>query len=118
MSDARGFETSLGTILGRVDGAVVRARGIPYARAGRFEVPEQIGLPVGSDGDPVPFRAFERAPASPQRSSRVLEAVLEGASAGIKTSDLGGSSSTTEVTDDVINRVKTKIDVWASLGSH
>jgi len=44
--------------------------------------------------------------------------VLEGASAGVKTSDLGGSSSTTEVTDDVISRVRTKIDVWASLGSH
>ncbi|MBF4565969.1 carboxylesterase family protein [Plantibacter sp. VKM Ac-2876] len=86
-ADARAFETSLGTILGRVDGAVVRARGIPYARAGRFEVPQPTGLPVGADGDPVPFRAFERAPASPQRSSRVLEAVLEGAGEGMVDSE-------------------------------
>ncbi|MCK9251071.1 MAG: isocitrate/isopropylmalate family dehydrogenase [Solirubrobacteraceae bacterium] len=50
-------------------------------------------------------------------SRAIYEAVLEGASAGVKTSDLGGSSSTTEVTDDVIARVRTKLDVWSSLGS-
>lgn len=56
--------------------------------------------------------------AADQASRAIYEAVLEGASAGIKTADLGGASTTTEVTDDVIARVKTKIDVWASLGSH
>jgi isocitrate/isopropylmalate dehydrogenase len=51
-------------------------------------------------------------------SRAIYEAVLEGASAGVKTADLGGAASTTEVTDDVLGRVRTKIDVWSSLGSH
>ncbi|MEA2688075.1 MAG: hypothetical protein QOD51_682, partial [Candidatus Eremiobacteraeota bacterium] len=34
---------------------------------------------------------------------------------GIATSDLGGHASTTEFTDAVIEKVKTKLDVWASL---
>lgn len=84
---ARSFETDLGTIVGRVDGEVVRALGIPYARAGRFEVPVSTGLPTADDGAPTPFRAFERAPASPQRTSRVLAAVLEGAGDGMVDSE-------------------------------
>lgn len=56
-------------------------------------------------------------PAAEVASRAIYESVLEGASAGIKTPDLGGASSTTAVTDDVINRIKTKIDVWSSLGT-
>jgi isocitrate/isopropylmalate dehydrogenase len=55
--------------------------------------------------------------AADRASRAIYEAVLEGASAGVKTADLGGSSSTSEVTEDVIGRVRTKIDVWASLGT-
>ncbi|MGK9147878.1 carboxylesterase family protein [Plantibacter flavus] len=85
-SDSRSFETALGTIVGRVEGDVVRALGVPYARAGRFEVPVPTTLPVGEDGVAV-FRAFDRAPASPQRTSRVLAAVLEGAGDGMVDSE-------------------------------
>jgi hypothetical protein len=35
----------------------------------------------------------------------------------VRTHDLGGSAGTTEFTDDVIGRVRTKMDVWSSLGS-
>ncbi|EHN11790.1 Isocitrate dehydrogenase [NAD] [Patulibacter medicamentivorans] len=55
--------------------------------------------------------------AAEQASRAIYESVLEGASAGVKTPDLGGSASTTEVADDVIQRVRTKIDVWSSLGT-
>lgn len=50
-------------------------------------------------------------------SRAIYESVLEGAAAGIKTPDLGGASTTTEVTNDVIQRVQTKLDVWSSLGT-
>jgi len=45
----------------------------------------------------------------------IREATLEAVSAGIKTADLGGQHGTTEFTDEVIHRVKSKLDVWASL---
>jgi isocitrate dehydrogenase (NAD+) len=52
------------------------------------------------------------------RASRAIyESVLEAAASGIRTPDLGGESSTSEFTSDVVARVRTKIDVWSSLGS-
>jgi isocitrate/isopropylmalate dehydrogenase len=51
------------------------------------------------------------------RASRAIyESVLEATAAGVRTPDLGGDATTTEFTDDVIARVRTKFDVWASLG--
>jgi isocitrate/isopropylmalate dehydrogenase len=53
------------------------------------------------------------------RASRaVYESVLEATASGVRTPDLGGHASTSEFTDDVIGRVRTKIDVWSSLGSN
>jgi len=46
----------------------------------------------------------------------IREACLEAVSAGVRTADLGGHSSTTEFTDEVIARVRSKLDVWATLG--
>jgi isocitrate/isopropylmalate dehydrogenase len=58
------------------------------------------------------------APAGADRASRAIyESVLEAVATGIKTHDLGGSAGTTEFTDAVVERVKTKIEVWSSLGS-
>jgi isocitrate dehydrogenase (NAD+) len=45
----------------------------------------------------------------------IREAALEAVAQGIKTADLGGHSSTTEYTDEVISRTKSKLEVWASL---
>jgi isocitrate/isopropylmalate dehydrogenase len=50
-------------------------------------------------------------------SRAIYESVLEATAAGIRTPDLGGHASTTEFTTDVIARIRTKIEVWASLGS-
>jgi isocitrate dehydrogenase (NAD+) len=50
-------------------------------------------------------------------SRAVYEAVLEATATGIRTFDLGGSATTSEFTDEVIARVRTKIDIWSSLGS-
>ena len=45
----------------------------------------------------------------------VYEGVLEAAAAGIRTPDLGGHASTSELTDEVIARVRTKLEIWKSL---
>ena len=45
----------------------------------------------------------------------IRESTLEAVSEGVKTADLAGHHGTTEFTDDVIRRVRTKIEVWASL---
>jgi isocitrate dehydrogenase (NAD+) len=45
----------------------------------------------------------------------IREAALEAVADGIKTADLSGHSSTTEFTDEVIRRTKTKLEVWSSL---
>jgi len=51
-----------------------------------------------------------------QRCSRAIyESTLEAVHQGIKTADLGGHSTTTEFTDEVIRRVKTKLEVWDTL---
>jgi isocitrate/isopropylmalate dehydrogenase len=48
-------------------------------------------------------------------SRAIYESVLEATATGVRTPDLGGHASTTEFTDEVIGRVRTKIDIWASL---
>src|SRR5579872_400158 len=48
-------------------------------------------------------------------SRAIYESALETVSDGVRTADLGGNASTTEFTDEVIRRVRTKIDVWSSL---
>ena len=46
----------------------------------------------------------------------IREASLEAVSAGVRTADLSGHASTNEFTDEVISRVRQKIEVWAALG--
>ena len=45
----------------------------------------------------------------------IREACLEAVAQGIRTADLGGHASTTEFTDEVIGRVRSKLEVWATL---
>jgi isocitrate dehydrogenase (NAD+) len=53
---------------------------------------------------------------SAQTGGRAIrESCLEAVSEGIKTADLGGHAGTREFTDEVIRRVQTKLEVWASL---
>ncbi|WP_407635219.1 MULTISPECIES: isocitrate/isopropylmalate family dehydrogenase [Kyrpidia] len=49
-------------------------------------------------------------------SRAIYEAALEAVADGVRTADLGGSTSTTEFTDEVIRRVRTKLEVWETLG--
>jgi isocitrate dehydrogenase (NAD+) len=45
----------------------------------------------------------------------IREACLEAVAQGARTADLGGHLGTSEFTDDVIARVRAKLEVWASL---
>jgi len=52
------------------------------------------------------------------RASRAIyESVLETTATGTKTVDLGGHATTSEFTDAVVEKVRTKIEVWSSLGN-
>jgi len=58
----------------------------------------------------------ESASARADRASRAIyEAALETVASGTKTTDLGGHAGTTEFTDAVLERVRTKLEVWSSL---
>jgi len=48
-------------------------------------------------------------------SRAIYESVLETVRAGTATSDLGGHASTSEFVDGVIDKVRSKLDVWATL---
>jgi isocitrate/isopropylmalate dehydrogenase len=63
------------------------------------------------------YAADDGRPGAEHASRAIYEAVLEATGAGVRTPDLGGHSSTTEFTDEVISRVRTKLDIWSSLGS-
>ncbi len=45
----------------------------------------------------------------------IREACLEAVSQGVRTADLGGHAGTTEYTDEVIKRTRSKLEVWATL---
>jgi isocitrate/isopropylmalate dehydrogenase len=66
----------------------------------------------------VLHHAAERGHEGAQAASRaVYEATLEVAASGIRTSDLGGHATTTEVTDAVVARTRTKLEAWDALGT-
>ncbi|MEK6275778.1 MAG: isocitrate/isopropylmalate family dehydrogenase [Actinomycetota bacterium] len=50
-----------------------------------------------------------------QASRAIREAALEAVADGTRTADLGGHAGTTEFTDEVIRRTKTKLQVWSTL---
>jgi isocitrate/isopropylmalate dehydrogenase len=64
----------------------------------------------------VLHQAAERGQDEAQAASRAIyEATLEASAAGVRTPDLGGHASTSEFTNEVIGRVRTKLEVWSSL---
>jgi isocitrate dehydrogenase (NAD+) len=50
-----------------------------------------------------------------QASRAIREACLEAVADGTRTADLGGHSSTTEFTDEVIRRARQKLEIWSAL---
>jgi len=64
----------------------------------------------GGEADPV-ARRVEHA------SRAIYESVFEATGGGTRTADLGGHASTTEFTDAVRERVRSKLDTWSAIGS-
>jgi para-nitrobenzyl esterase len=124
-AQTRNFEAPAGRIVGFVEGAVVRALGIPYAEAGRFELPRPVlaqgpareggeGVGVGERG---PFLAFRKSPASPQRTSPVLETLVEGANDGIVYSENCQALSIT-IPADIAPGERLPVMVWIHGGAY
>jgi isocitrate dehydrogenase (NAD+) len=59
--------------------------------------------------------SYLQSPQADQASRAIYESVFEAVHTGQITTDLGGRLSTTEFTDEVINRVGTKLEVWKGL---
>ena len=60
--------------------------------------------------------AISSSPSSSRYSRAIYEGALEAISDDVRTADLGGQIGTDEFTDEVIKRVRTKLDVWSALG--
>ncbi len=74
------FDPPCGPVVGRLDGDVVRATGIPYATAGRFQPP------VSAPDRTTEFLATSPAPACPQGPVPFLDDIL-----GTRYGELPGS---------------------------
>jgi isocitrate/isopropylmalate dehydrogenase len=61
--------------------------------------------------------ADRHGPGAERASRAIYEAVLETIASGVKTPDLGGHAGTNEFTTAVVGKVRTKLEVWSSLGS-
>ena len=59
---------------------------------------------------------FLHTPEATRASRAIYEGALEAIYDGIRTADIGGGATTTEFTDNVINRVRHKVEIWESLG--
>ncbi len=57
-----------------------------------------------------------KEPELKQASRAIYEATLETAYDGIRTADIGGVAQTDEFTNEVIRRVRAKLEVWSTLG--
>jgi isocitrate/isopropylmalate dehydrogenase len=58
---------------------------------------------------------YFQTPQTDKASRAIYESVYEAVHDGQTTTDLGGRLSTTEFTDEVIGRVKNKLEVWRGL---
>ena len=60
--------------------------------------------------------ATRAVPGAEKASRAIYEGTLETVAGGTRTIDLGGHAGTTEFTDAVVERVRTKLEIWDSLG--
>jgi isocitrate/isopropylmalate dehydrogenase len=59
--------------------------------------------------------AYVGAPEADRASRAIYESVFEAIFDGIRTADLGAHATTTEFTDEVVRRVRAKLEVWSTL---
>jgi isocitrate/isopropylmalate dehydrogenase len=56
-----------------------------------------------------------KEPEAKRASRAIYEGTLETVYDGIRTADIGGASKTDEFTNEVVSRVRKKLEVWSSL---
>ena len=59
--------------------------------------------------------AYAEDEAAEAAARAIREAALEAVADGVRTHDLGGHAGTTEFTDEVIRRTRSKLEVWSTL---
>jgi isocitrate/isopropylmalate dehydrogenase len=59
---------------------------------------------------------YINTPATQRAARAIVESTMEAVYEGVRTFDLGGQANTTEFTDEIIRRVRTKLEVWAVIG--
>ena len=59
--------------------------------------------------------ADRHGPEADRAARAIYEAALETVASGVRTPDLGGHAGMTEFTDAVVDKVRTKVEIWASL---
>jgi isocitrate dehydrogenase (NAD+) len=62
------------------------------------------------------YASERHGPSADKASRAIYESALETVASGTKTFDLGGAAGTTEFTTAVVERIRTKIEVWSALG--
>lgn len=87
----------------------------PHGTAPRLEG-RNVANPMAMILAGAALLTYIEAPEAKRASRAVYEATLEAIHDGIRTSDLGGTAGTIEFTNEVIRRVRNKLDIWASLG--
>jgi len=68
-------------------------------------------------GSVLHYAGLKGVAGAPRAARAVYESVLEATATGVRTVDLGGSATTTEFTDAVVEKVRTKVEVWSTLGA-
>ncbi|MFF1252212.1 carboxylesterase family protein [Pseudarthrobacter sp. NPDC058329] len=111
MNSAPTFAPPCGPVTGWLDGDVIRATGIPYASAGRFQAP----VPAADWAEP--FAATSPAPACPQGPVPFLDDVL-----GTRYGELPGSEDCQNLSitmpADLAPGEKLPVMVWIHGGSY
>ncbi len=113
--DAPRFDPPCGPIVGWRDGDVLRATGIPYARAERFARPHAV--PDRSPQD-APLEATGWAPASPQPPAPQLERLLGAAAVGDPVIDEHCQNLSITLPADLAPGETLPVMVWIHGGSY
>ena len=105
------FTPPCGPVTGQVLGSVVKASGIPYARAERFQPPSPV------DDWLAPYAALEPAPACPQWRIRELEHVMGRQTGGLPESE-DCQNLTVTLPADLREGERLPVMVWIHGGSY
>lgn len=95
----------------QVDGVMAEA---PHGTAPRLQG-MNVANPMAMILAGAALLGHMKEPEAKRASRAIYEGTLEAVYDGHRTADIGGSSKTTEFTDEVIRRVKSKLEVWSTL---